>query len=92
MVGMGYLPPPGASSLEGQVIVVQEADILQSLRIIPDLATWSQCFILYVAALAPHQPARLLDLMACQLLIASKQELSRSKVASVGHRHEHGRS
>ena len=44
-------------SLEGQVIVVQAADLAQPRRVIPDLATWSQCFALYVAVLAPHQPA-----------------------------------
>lgn len=34
-----------------------------------DLATWTHCFSLYVATLAPHQPA-MPDLMAYQSLIA----------------------
>ena len=33
-------------------------------------ATWCQCFAVYAAALIPHQPARLADLMAYQSLIA----------------------
>ena len=52
------------------MIVVQAANLAQPRRVIPDLATWSQCFALYVAVLAPHQPARLADLMAYQSLIA----------------------
>ena len=69
------LPPakgksrPLPQSLEGHVIVVQAADLAQPRRVIPDLATWSQCFALYVAVLAPSQP-RLADLMAYQSLIA----------------------
>ena len=53
------LPPakgksrPISQATEGQVLVVQAADLLQSRKVIPDLATWSQCFALYVAVLAP---------------------------------------
>ena len=57
-------------SLEGQVIVVQAANLLQTRKIIPDLATWVQCFSLYVAAIASHQLGRVPDLMAYQTLIA----------------------
>ncbi len=57
-------------SLEGQVLVVQAADLLQTRKVIPDLATWSQCFALYVAVLAPHQPGRIADFMAYQAMIA----------------------
>ena len=70
------LPPakgksrPMSQALEGQVLVVQAADLLQSRRIIPDLVTWLQCFALYVAVLAPEQPERIADLMAYQALIA----------------------
>lgn len=61
---------PVPQSLEGQVIVVQAADLLQSRKVIPDIATWSQCFALYVAAVASHQPERVADLMAYQSLAA----------------------
>ena len=66
---------PIPQAMEGQVIVVKAADLVQSRRLIPDYATWSQCFALYVAAVASHQPERLPDLMAYQALIvrASKK-------------------
>lgn len=57
-------------SLEGQVIVVQAADLLQARRIIPDLATWLQCFALYVATLASKYPKKVPELMAYQTMIA----------------------
>ena len=56
-------------SLEGQVIVVQAADLLQAGRIIPDLATWLQCFAVYVATLSTKYPKRVPDLMAYQTTI-----------------------
>ncbi len=61
---------PVAHSLEGQVLVVQAADLLQSYKVIPDLATWSQCFAMYVAVLAQVQPERVPELMAYQAIIA----------------------
>ena len=39
--GKGNLPAHG---LEGQVVVVQAADLVRSRRIISDLATWLQCY------------------------------------------------
>lgn len=57
-------------SLEGQVIVVQAADLLQDRKLIPDLATWTQCFALYTAVVASHDPGRVPDLMAYQSLVA----------------------
>ena len=53
------LPPakgksrPLPQSLEGHIIVVQAANLAQPRRVIPDLATWNQCFTLYVTVLAP---------------------------------------
>ena len=41
-----------AKAWEGQVVVVQAADLVQTRNIIPDLATWIQCAALYVAVLA----------------------------------------
>ncbi len=57
-------------ALEGQVLVVQEADLLQTRKVIPDLATWSQCLALYVAVLPPHQLGRIAHFMAYQAMIA----------------------
>ena len=52
------------SGLEGQVVLVQAADLSQYKKLIPDLSTWMQCFALYLAVLAPQQPSRIPDLMA----------------------------
>ena len=57
-------------SLEGKVLVVQAADMMNARKIIPDLATWVQCFNLYVATLASHQPHRIGELMAYESIIA----------------------
>ena len=57
-------------AMEGQVIVMQQRTWSSPAEFIPDYATWSQCFALYVAAVASHQPERLPDLMAYQALIA----------------------
>lgn len=43
---------------------------MNTCKTIPDLATWCQCFAVYVAALAPEEPSRLADLMVYQSLIA----------------------
>ena len=71
-IDFAELPPAKgkSSSLEGEVVMVQAADLLQARKIIPDLATWVQCFSLYVAAIASHQLGRVPDLMAYQTLIA----------------------
>ncbi len=59
-----------SQGMEGQVVVIQATDLMQSRRIIPDLATWSQCFALYVAIVAKHHPHRVQELMAYQSMIA----------------------
>lgn len=75
-VDFADLPPakgksrPAPQLLEGQVIVVEAADLIRTRKVIPDLATWAQCFALYVAVVAAHQPARLPDLMAYQAMVA----------------------
>ena len=56
-------------SLEGQVIVVQAADLLQTKRVIPDLATWAQCFAIYVAVVGARFPKHIPELMAYQAII-----------------------
>ncbi len=38
--------------------------------IIPDLATWAQCFAIYAAVRGAHQPNKLADLMGYQSLVA----------------------
>ena len=56
--------------LEGQIIVVQAADLQQTRKIIPDFATWVQCFSLYSATLASKFPERIQELMTYQTTIA----------------------
>lgn len=74
-VDFAELPPakgknrPISQTLEGQIVVIQAADLAQARKLIPDLATWLQCFAMYVAALEP-KPAKLRDLMAYQAMIA----------------------
>ena len=51
------------SSMEGQIVVVQAADLLNSKKIIPDLATWLQCFALYMAIVTAKEPRRIPDLL-----------------------------
>ena len=65
--GKGKLPAHG---LEGQVVVVQAADLVRSRRIIPDLATWMQCYAIYVAVKGGHSPDVVPELMAYQAIIA----------------------
>ena len=65
---------PMPHSFEGQIIVVQAADLIQSRKIIPDLATWVQCFSLYVATLATKSLGRIPDLMAYQTSIAKASQ------------------
>ena len=66
------LPPakgkgrPMPQSLEGQVIVVQAAELLQARKIIPDLATWVQCKV-------PRTAAGI-KLMAYQTIIAKASQ------------------
>ena len=58
-------------SLEGQVILVQAEDLLQSKRLIPDLPTWIQCFAVYATVLTKKYPGRFADLMAYAATIAT---------------------
>ena len=51
-IDFGELPPAKGkvralpAGLEGQVVLIQVADLTQSKKLIPDLATWVQCFAL----------------------------------------------
>lgn len=64
-VDFAELPPAKGKSkplpniLEGQIVIVQAADLLQSRQVIPDFATW--CQSLYATVLVTHQPERLAD-------------------------------
>ena len=57
-------------SLEGQIVVVQAADLFQQRRLIPDFATWAQCFAIFTAVISGREPNRVADLMAYLSIIA----------------------
>ena len=75
-VDFSELPPAKGKSkgpsqaLEGQVVVIQAAELMSSRKIIPDLATWSQCFNLFAAVVVKQQPERARSLFAYSSLIA----------------------
>ena len=79
-------------AVEGQVLVVQAVDLLQSRQVIPDLATWLQCFTIYAAVIASKQPSRLSELLtymsiitkACQEFIWPYDQNFRQEAASCG--------
>ena len=54
---------------EGQIVVVQAADLMESRKLIPDLATWVQCFGIYAAIITSKEPDRMKNLLAymCQI-------------------------
>ena len=62
-------PPPQVG--EGQIVVLQAADLAPTRRTILDLATWLQCFGLYMVVIAQSQPERVPELMAYQAIIAN---------------------
>jgi len=68
-------PPPQAG--DGQVVVVQAMDLILTWKTISDLATWLQCFGLYVAVVAKAQPQRVPELMAYQAIIAKASQTYR---------------
>ena len=57
-------------SVDGQVVVVQAVDLFQQRRLIPEFATWAQCFAVYTAVLATKEPLRVPDLMGYMAIIA----------------------
>ena len=63
-----------SQAFDGQIVVVQAADLVQTRRLIPDLATWVQCFGLFSAAVARRRPERLPDLMAYMSIVAKASQ------------------
>ena len=44
------------SSEEGHIIVIRAENLAGCRKLIPDLATWLQCFCIYAAVIAEHEP------------------------------------
>ena len=58
------------STVEGQMGVVQAADLLESRQLIPDLATWVQCFGVYTVVITSKDPSCMKNMLAYLALIA----------------------
>ena len=59
LIDFAELPPAVKSiphAAEGQIVVIQVADLMESRKLIPDLATWIQCFSIYAAVIITKQP------------------------------------
>ena len=78
-VDLGKLPPAKgfskplsslSSSIEGQVVLLQAADVLRTRRLIPNLATWTQCFAIYTAVLGTKHPTRVQSLLMYMAVVA----------------------
>ena len=70
------LPPakgrtrPLPSQEEGHIVIVRAEDLTGSRKLIPDLATWMQCFALYTAVITNKEPERISNLLAYMVTIA----------------------
>ena len=58
------------SSEEGHIVVIRAEDLAGCRKLIPDLATWLQCFCIYAAVIAEHEPDRTKSLFAYASTIA----------------------
>lgn len=63
-----------AQTFDGQIVVVQAADLMQLRLLIPNLATWMQCFGLFTTAVVRRKPERVPDLMAYMSVIAKASQ------------------
>ena len=55
---------------EGQLVLIQAADLMQTKRLITDLSTWCQCFSIFSAIITTKYPERMPSLMAYLATIA----------------------
>jgi len=58
------------NAAEGQIVVVQAADLMEHRKLIPDFTTWVQCFNIYTAVVISKEPERAKNLLAYMSLIA----------------------
>ena len=75
-IDFSELPPakgrtrPLSSQEEGHIIVVRAEEVSGARKMIPDLATWTQCFALYMAIITTKEPDRTNNLLAYMVTIA----------------------
>ena len=58
------LKVPPSYELDGKVVLVHATDLIATKKLIPDLATWVQYFVMYMAVIATRQPEHVPDMMA----------------------------
>lgn len=58
------------NATDGQIVVIQAADLMEHRKRIPDFATWVQCFNIYAVVIIAKQPERAKNLLAYMSLIA----------------------
>jgi len=81
---LGELPPakgrakPVTGSFKGQLILVHTTDLYQTNKLLPNLATWSQCFALFMATVALKDHKRITDLLTYMATIAELAKISPS--------------
>ncbi len=49
---------PISQDVGSHMVVVQAAELASTKKIVPDLGTWLQCFVLYAAAILPARDGR----------------------------------
>jgi len=82
-VDFGELPPakemakPVTSSFKGQLILVHTADLYQTKKLLQDLATWSQCFALFMATVLLKDQESIADLLTYMATIAKASQKCR---------------
>ena len=64
--GLSKQPPP---HLEGGLVVYKAEDLARSSKIIPDIATWHQCYYLWMTVALKADPSRLQELLSYGYLI-----------------------
>ena len=68
--GFGKTPSTLTSDMEGKIVLMQEAEYVQSKKHIPDLAIWMQCFTIYAAVLLTKHADRAQSLLIYSAIIA----------------------
>ena len=86
--GLGKAPPSMSGDTEGQIVLIQAADYLQSRRQVKDFATWSQCFALYSAVLLSGHPGRAQSLFQYSAIVAKLSKKFRWIIYDQQFRHE----
>lgn len=72
------LPPgkgrtrPLTSQEDGHIVIVRAEDLTGNRKLIPDLATWTQCFAVYMAAIIDKEPDRINNLLVYMVTIAKR--------------------